>query len=431
MKKKLQSGLRPKVLSITISLLAIMTICIVTIGYRGMHRFMDEIVKDELKKECNLVQGLLRDYDEKMNFVQMDSEGTIFYNTDRETLEEIQNTMDEMRRYLDVEISFFYQDVRVLTTLEDAKGEKIVGTSASSVIVRDVLQTGNSKFYNDAEAFGNRKYVYYTPLKDDTGAVIGMLGVSKNADAVRKSVSNIVITMVLVSVIFIFILGAFSLYLTNILIGRINIIKRFMKNVSEGKLSETMNAQLLKQEDELGELAIIGVTMQKSLRNLIERDALTTLNNRRYAVGRLNQDLGKYKRSGIPYSLCICDIDFFKKVNDTYGHDVGDEVLKSVSHVLRETMLGKGFAARWGGEEFLLVFEMGKYEDHVEHLKHILEQIRALEVTVGDQTVKVTMTMGICDMQEGMGNDEVLSEADKRLYFGKTHGRNQIIAQEI
>ena len=76
-----------------------------------MHRFMDEIVKDELEKECNLVQGLLRDYDEKMNFVQMDSEGTIFYNTDRETLEEIQNTMDEMRRYLDVEISFFYQDV--------------------------------------------------------------------------------------------------------------------------------------------------------------------------------------------------------------------------------------------------------------------------------------------------------------------------------
>ena len=132
MKKKLQSGLRPKVLSITISLLAIMTICIVTIGYRGMHRFMDEIVKDELEKECDLVQGLLRDYDEKMNFVQMDSEGTIFYNTDRETLEEIRNTMDEMRRYLDVEISFFYQDVRVLTTLEDAKGEKIVGTSASS-----------------------------------------------------------------------------------------------------------------------------------------------------------------------------------------------------------------------------------------------------------------------------------------------------------
>ena len=69
MKKKLQSGLRPKVLSITISLLAIMTICIVTIGYRGMHRFMDEIVKDELEKECNLVQGLLRDYDEKMNFL--------------------------------------------------------------------------------------------------------------------------------------------------------------------------------------------------------------------------------------------------------------------------------------------------------------------------------------------------------------------------
>ena len=190
-----------------------------------------------------------------------------------------------------------------------------------------------------------------------------------------------------------------------------------------------MNPQLLKQEDELGELARIGVSMQKSIRTLIEKDALTSLNNRRYAIGRLQQDIEKFARTGISYSICICDIDFFKKVNDTYGHDVGDEVLRTVARVLGENMLGKGFAARWGGEEFLLVFESGTFEEHVNHLNHILEQIRALEVSVKDEILKVTMTMGICHMEEGMDNDEVLSEADKRLYFGKSNGRNQLVTE--
>lgn len=427
--KKLQSGLRPKVLGITISLLAVMTICIVAVGYKGMHRVIDEVVKNELENECDLVQGLMRNYDEKMNFVKVDSEGTIFYNTDRKTLEEIQNTMDEMRRYLEVEISLFSQEVRVLTTLEDAKGRKMIGTSASSIIVRDVLHTGNSKFYNDAEVFGERKYIYYVPLKDDEGVVVGMIGLSKNADAVRKSVTKIVITMIAASVLFILVFGAFSLYLTNILINKIGMLKGFMKNVSEGNFTETVNPQLVRQEDELGELARIGVSMQKSIRTLIEKDALTALNNRRYAIGRLQQDAEKFNRAGVPYSICICDIDYFKKFNDNYGHDAGDEVLKAVARALGENMMGKGFAARWGGEEFLLVFETGTFEEHVIYLEHILEQIRALEVLVEDKILKVTMTMGICRMEEGMDNDQVLSEADKRLYFGKSSGRNQLVTE--
>ena len=63
------------------------------------------------------------------------------------------------------------------------------------------------------------------------------------------------------------------------------------------------------------------------------------------------------KKSGIPFCVVLGDIDFFKKVNDTYGHDAGDEILKFVALELRRMMLGKGFATRWGGEEFLLVFD--------------------------------------------------------------------------
>ena len=104
-------------------------------------------------------------------------------------------------------------------------------------------------------------------------------------------------------------------------------------------------------------------------------------------------------------------------------------MLKAVARSLGENMMGKGFAARWGGEEFLLVFETGTFEEHVIYLEHILEQIRALEVLVEDKILKVTMTMGICRMEEGMDNDQVLSEADKRLYFGKSSGRNQLVTE--
>ena len=134
----------------------------------------------------------------------------------------------------------------------------------------------------------------------------------------------------------------------------------------------------------------------------------------------------KGEDSGMPFCVGIGDIDFFKKVNDTYGHDAGDEVLKSVAGVLNASMKGKGFVARWGGEEFLIVYEMADLMPSVEALNDMLQKVRDLEIVSGGTTIKVTMSFGIIQGQTGWTEDMLLKAADDNLYYAKTHGRNQV-----
>ena len=152
---------------------------------------------------------------------------------------------------------------------------------------------------------------------------------------------------------------------------------------------------------------------------------------------------------------------FFKKVNDTYGHEMGDVVLKEVSKVLRTYMVGKGFAARWGGEEFLLVFNNIGVKAAYLVLQKILDEIRGLQIDRNQNSseeelfgeiieddgsdteqylsvddayipyIKVTMTMGLASGGLGRTQDEVIRIADEKLYFGKENGRNRIIVEEI
>lgn len=163
----------------------------------------------------------------------------------------------------------------------------------------------------------------------------------------------------------------------------------------------------------------------EKLNHKLMHDKLTGVYNRMYLEEKLVIFMQKaYRQSGV--SVAMCDIDFFKKVNDTYGHDCGDLVLKTVAATLRDFMHPYGFAARWGGEEFLLVFEHTDYDRAKQALEELLERIRAIECPYGDQTVHVTMTFGLA------GGDtpdilHLLKTADDRLYEGKTSGRNRVV----
>ena len=120
------------------------------------------------------------------------------------------------------------------------------------------------------------------------------------------------------------------------------------------------------------------------------------------------------------------DIDFFKKVNDTYGHECGDIVLSEVATILNKNMRNQGFVARWGGEEFLLVFENCNLDEAVNKLEHILDEIRKKEISYKDEIVRITMTFGICQGSTD-DMDDVIRMADSKLYEGKAGGRNQIV----
>ena len=184
---------------------------------------------------------------------------------------------------------------------------------------------------------------------------------------------------------------------------------------------------MLKREDELTELGRSALSMQHSLRNLVERDTLTELYNRRSGGHHLAASADRARSQNTPFTLVIGDIDLFKKVNDTYGHQCGDMVLKNISHILQKHIQDRGYAIRWGGEEFLLVYENCALEEAHKSLNALLEEVRSTNFTFDGNQLHVTMTFGmVCDPSRDL--KDLLKEADDRLYYGKNHGRNQIVA---
>lgn len=166
----------------------------------------------------------------------------------------------------------------------------------------------------------------------------------------------------------------------------------------------------------------------KRLEQLVNTDALTTLWNRRAMNEHLSILVNNYTKHQTDFSVAILDIDFFKKVNDEYGHGMGDFVLKSLSYLLKTFMEEKGHVARWGGEEFLLTFEDMDYDRAIGYMEELRVRIEDQEFAFKDVKLHLTITAGIEEYQMTIGLDQVLTKADEKLYVGKTSGRNQIVS---
>jgi diguanylate cyclase (GGDEF)-like protein len=160
---------------------------------------------------------------------------------------------------------------------------------------------------------------------------------------------------------------------------------------------------------------------------MMDKDALTKLYNRRSANRKLDLIRSHFENDGTPYSVAIGDIDFFKKVNDTYGHDAGDLILQTISNILQKHLKPLGFVARWGGEEFLMVFDKLGIEASEKVLWTILEEIRATEVVYNDTVIMVTMSFGVACQPE-LPQDDLIKIADERLYYAKESGRNRVVS---
>jgi diguanylate cyclase (GGDEF)-like protein len=162
----------------------------------------------------------------------------------------------------------------------------------------------------------------------------------------------------------------------------------------------------------------------RKLRDDAGTDPLTGLSNRR-ATELWFTDVISTSQELI--TLAMGDIDFFKKVNDTYGHDAGDFVLKGIAELLKDLINDQCYAARWGGEEFLLIF-LGKNGDDVYTvLNSFLIRLRKHDFVYKDTVINVTMTFGIAEYDATPGIEGTIQEADEKLYFGKQRGRNCVI----
>ena len=153
-------------------------------------------------------------------------------------------------------------------------------------------------------------------------------------------------------------------------------------------------------------------------------DYLTDLPNRRSFIRDAQHRISEYIKSGTPYALAILDIDYFKKVNDNYGHDAGDHILKAFSLYLRKHF-GKGLFARLGGEEFAVVIS-GLDEDQLyNRLDDFRRSISIAQIAFEQQQINFTVSLGmIFNSQELL--ERQMSLADSALYFAKENGRNQI-----
>ena len=185
---------------------------------------------------------------------------------------------------------------------------------------------------------------------------------------------------------------------------------------------EEANAALHSQIDKIHDL-------QEKLREQANRDSLTGLFNRRYLEGTLERELARGRREAAPLTMLLLDIDHFKLVNDTYGHQAGDEVLRAFGALLAEHARTEDIVCRYGGEEFLMVMPKMPLVIARERAAALLKLVQSQTVSFGELRIRITTSIGIAAIPEHSDTAEGLIRcADEALYLAKRNGRNRVVA---
>lgn len=197
----------------------------------------------------------------------------------------------------------------------------------------------------------------------------------------------------------------------------LQIVNTFFIFLSLGLVSYLFSSTTQEMEGKL-------IEYNRKLVKQANTDTLTGLYNRRRTMEYL-ETLLRDAESQI--SICLCDIDHFKRVNDTYGHDVGDVVLKSISDIFRKRLPPDTFVSRWGGEEFLLIFPRMNGDEAGTALEILRQKIREVTFDGGTEKFTVSLTYGLVEYDFHSDITTLLKEADEKLYIGKESGRDRII----
>ncbi len=155
-------------------------------------------------------------------------------------------------------------------------------------------------------------------------------------------------------------------------------------------------------------------------------DKLTHIDNRAsfddYIIGAFE----RFRSSNVPFSIIIIDIDHFKKINDTYGHVIGDRVLEEMAGKLRTCLRSSDFFARYGGEEFVIVLEQTNLAQACIIAEHLRKSVGSEEFELDNHSIKLTISAGCAQVQEGDQIKDLIKHSDEQLYNAKNNGRNTI-----
>ncbi|WP_240843247.1 diguanylate cyclase [Acidaminobacter sp. JC074] len=311
--------------------------------------------------------------------------------------------------------------------------------------VDDLIKSDiKSNFYEHTFKFTNKKVILYVGILSNEDIIImeqDLYFLSEAKDSANKlnvAVSGLLILLgTIISI-------PLSIHLTrpilqiNDLVNEIKDLKFDKKlNISNkdeiGDLANSINFIALKLRTTLDKLdqknkqlldeQNLLINLNTQLQHSSETDALTKLSNRLKIDKDLEHCRNNFKNSQKDFSIILLDIDFFKKVNDNYGHLVGDEVLKEFAHILKSNTRETDLVGRWGGEEFIIILQntpISKAYNKAESIRKIIELYNF------DTVNRITVSMGVGSYNSIMDIDQLMSKIDNALYKAKENGRNQV-----
>lgn len=191
-------------------------------------------------------------------------------------------------------------------------------------------------------------------------------------------------------------------------------------------LTERLNKHL-KQVEKIARISDRYQSMLQDLNKRLEHesthDTLTGLANRRLGLSRLSALIAADQ----PLSIALVDVDHFKRVNDAFGHEAGDQALTAVARALRDPLGGTEMVARWGGEEFLLIWPQTDLASAIEHAQALRSAVPAQMPSIDGRILRTTVSFGLAQRRDGESVNQLLRRADAALYAAKDAGRDRVM----
>lgn len=413
---KKNNSIQKKLLFIGLLPILILTILIVSLGMILLYRSYAISIQEELESTTNVL----------IDCLDLTVPGDYHYENDILYKGDLNITtsamMNRVRERSGIDTTIFWHDTRVLTTVVNESGESATGTKASPEVVKAVFLEGRDYYSNDVDVNGMKYIGYYMPLLNSNQEVIGMVFAGQSRQQVYDKVLSVLTWFVLFSMLAVLFTSLLIRLFSKKMTADINGINEFLATIAKGDLTASLDEEIVQRGDELGTIGQYASKMRSDLKNLIENDPLTTLFNRRSC----NNKLKALENEKIDYSVVMCDVDWFKKINDNYGHDAGDHVLIKISQLILGNIKDCGFASRWGGEEFLLIYQLD-YDGTKARVEQLQKAIREYDFTYGDNEIRIRMTFGVEAGHKDESYEERVKRADNKLYIGKNNGRDQIV----
>ncbi len=427
MKKEKMGKMQKAMLLCTVLPTLLLGIIIALLAVYLSRTALEKEVDSSLLANATMLQGILEeDYPGTYVMMEDKKQGIVaMFKGDKELTGNFA-LIDAVKESSGTELTVFYKDTRILTTIMKPDGTRAVGTGVNTAIVARVERTLEPLCVR-TDVDGELYRACYIPLQNKNGEFFGMIGAARNAEEMTRKANAMDTPIWIVTVLGTLVASLISIRYTSGVIEAIRKIHHFLGKMVSGELHGEMDMTVTTREDEIGETGKSIVRMQGAMQILVERDPLTTLYNRRFGNAKLKHIAERSEVTGEGFAIAMGDIDFFKKVNDTYGHDAGDHVLKTVSDEMKRLMAARGAAVRWGGEEFLLMFENTKFGPAMHSLEFFLDRIRNAEIFYDGVRIPITMTMGIIEGRSDKDLGEQIKAVDEMLYYGKEHGRNQLV----